>query len=460
MANAERRRVIATRGTPQGLQELLDDGVIDSVVRALESGKEADVFIVVCEGRQCIAKVYRSRQFRSFKNDAGYREGRTVRNTRAQRAIDRNTRFGQKLAEKAWHVAEVDALRRLGAAGARVPGVIAHHDPVVIMEMISDSRGNLAPNLGEVPLSPEGALAMYDVIIEQVVIMLQNDLIHGDLSPFNVLVGKDGPVIIDLPQCVSAAHNVQANRLLERDVRAITRHLGVIEPSIADLDKHAWQLWAEYERGTLEAGFRPDPEKERPTEVGDLAGLAEFIQTTKRDADLERRAAEGDEDAKALLRAAERREARAQRAADARAAAVAEAEAKAAPRGGGKRPKSQKGGGKAGPVRRRRRSAEADEPAAPAPEDRERERDDRDRERQRGREEPGRGRARRRGRGRSGGADRPAESGGVRRPSGREPRKGRETPARGASGDPGPSSEGGSRPRRRRRRRRPPTAEK
>lgn len=330
----------------------------------LKSGKEADLFVVERAPYHYVAKVYRERKVRSFKNDAGYREGRSVRNTRAQRALKKGTRYGQKLAEQGWHLAEVEALRTLGAAGARVPRVLAHHDRVLIMELICDAHGQLAPQLAQVSLSPPEAREMFDTILGQVILLLLNDLIHGDLSPYNVLIGTEGPVIIDMPQCVSAAHNKQAALLLERDVTAITRHLGLIDPAIREHAKETWQIWAEYERGTLVPEFRPEVGRKRENDVSDLGGLVEFVQAARDEAELEKRAADGDEDAQALLRAAERRAARqARRVTEARQAAEEEAReerrkaAKAAD--GGSNPKKKR--------RRRSRGKKGDAAQADAP---------------------------------------------------------------------------------------------
>ncbi|HBP23723.1 MAG TPA: serine protein kinase RIO, partial [Planctomycetes bacterium] len=288
----------------------MEDGVIDAVVCSLKSGKEADLFVVEREPYHYVAKVYKERKYRSFKNDAGYREGRKVRNTRSQRALDKRTRYGQKLAETAWHTAEVDALTKLAAAGASVPRVLAQHERVLILELICDEKGELAPQLAQVPFSPEGAREMWDDILQQVVLMLLSDLVHGDLSPYNVLVREGKPVVIDFPQCVSASQNTQARKLLERDLKAIAQHLGLIDPSIRGLYKHFWQLWDHYERGTLDDDFAFDLERGRSVEVGDLEGLVGFVEEAREEAELEKRAAEGDTDAMALLRAAERRAAK------------------------------------------------------------------------------------------------------------------------------------------------------
>ena len=181
---------------PDGLARLIDDGVIDRVVRPLKSGKEADMFVVEKDDVPLAAKVYKARERRNFRNDAGYREGRRMRNSRSQRALDKNTKYGRQVAEQAWHKAEADALRTMKAAGGRVPELFAFHENVLIMELITDRHGEIAPQLAQVPLSATGARDMWDKLIGQVVLMLCNDLIHGDFSPYNVLVNEDGPVII------------------------------------------------------------------------------------------------------------------------------------------------------------------------------------------------------------------------------------------------------------------------
>lgn len=282
-----------------------------------------------------------------------------MRNTRTKRALEKNSKFGQKQAEEAWRMSEVEALRSLQASGANVPRILTHHESVLVMELICDERGELAPQLAQVTLSRQGALEMYDKILEQVVILLLNDLVHGDLSPYNVLVRDNEPVVIDFPQCVSAAHNQQASQLLERDIYAVSQYLGTINPEVRKLGKLSWQIWAEYEAGRLTRDFRPDAETQRPEAVGDLASLVGFVQEANEEGDLERRAAAGDADARALLRAADRRaRRRAQAIADAEQAkadeeAAKEEEARRSERKG-KRRGGGGGGGGGGKGRRRR----------------------------------------------------------------------------------------------------------
>jgi RIO kinase 1 len=235
---------------PAGLQELLDEGIIDDVVRQLKSGKEASVYVVRCGSEIRCAKVYKDMAQRSFQQRAQYQEGRKVRGSREARAMAKSTRYGRKEQESAWKNAEVDALYRLVGAGVRVPQPFGFFNGVLIMEMVTDADGNCAPRLGEVDLSPEVARSHHRFLIGQVVRMLSTGLIHGDLSQFNVLVDARGPVIIDLPQAVDAAGNNNAFAMLERDVRNITEALGRFAPELLETN-FANEMWALFEQGEL-----------------------------------------------------------------------------------------------------------------------------------------------------------------------------------------------------------------
>ena len=218
--------------TPPGLQPLIDEGVIDEVVRSLKSGKEATVYVVRSGAQMRCAKVYRNMAQRSFQKRAQYQEGRKVRGSRQARAISKSTRFGRKEQEVAWKNAEVDALYQLVAAGVRVPRPHGYFDGVLIMELLTDASGAPAPRLGELELSAETARDYHRILIRQVVRMLCIGLIHGDLSEFNVLVTPNGPVIIDLPQAVNAAGNNAALSMLERDVNNLRTTLGRFAPEL------------------------------------------------------------------------------------------------------------------------------------------------------------------------------------------------------------------------------------
>ena len=212
--------------TPHGLQALIDDGVIDEVMRPLKSGKEAAVYVVRAGDDVRCAKVYKDMAQRSFKQRVQYQEGRKVRGSRETRAIGKATKYGRKQQESAWKNTEVDALYQLRDAGVRVPEPYGYYHGVLVMELVVDADGHSAPRLGEVELSHDQACGFHRFLVRQVVKMLCVGLIHGDLSEYNVLVAPDGPVIIDLPQVVSAAGNNAARAMLLRDVNNLTASLG------------------------------------------------------------------------------------------------------------------------------------------------------------------------------------------------------------------------------------------
>jgi RIO kinase 1 len=241
--------------TPTELQPLIDDGVIDEVLRSLKSGKEATVYLVRSGTQTRCAKVYRNMAQRSFQQRAQYQEGRKVRGSRQARAMRKSTTFGRAEQESAWKNAEVDALYRLIAVDVRVPRPYGYFDGVLLMELVADADGNPAPRLGEVELSAATAREYHRYLIRQVVRMLCVGLIHGDLSEFNVLVAPDGPVIIDLPQVVNAAGNNAALAMLERDVNNLRSTLGRFAPELLSTE-FAREMWDLYEQGEL----RPETE--------------------------------------------------------------------------------------------------------------------------------------------------------------------------------------------------------
>ena len=226
-------------------------GVIDEVVGRLNSGKEADIYLVQHRGRIVAAKVYRDRQQRSFKNNADYKEGRGVRNSRTQRAIDTGSRYGRQMQEEVWQNAEVDALYRLAAAGVRVPQPYICFDGVLLMDLVVDAEGGAAPRLNDVALSEVLALEYHALLVNEVVKMLCAGIIHGDLSEYNILVDENGPVIIDLPQAIDAAANSTAAEMLERDVNNLRSYFSAFAPSLAD-SQYGKEIWALYESGLLQ----------------------------------------------------------------------------------------------------------------------------------------------------------------------------------------------------------------
>ena len=238
---------------PARLQTLIDEGLIDSVLRQLMSGKEAMVFVVQCGEETRCAKVYKEATNRSFRQAVDYTENRKVKNTRQARAMAKGTRFGREAQEAAWQSAEVDALYRLAAAGVRVPKPYNFFEGVLLMELVADEHGAAAPRLNDVQFTPEQARAHHATLLTEVVRMLCAGVVHGDLSEFNILLAADGPVIIDLPQAVDAAGNNHAQRMLLRDVGNLCLYFGRFAPEL--LDTHFGpEIWDLYERGVL----RPD----------------------------------------------------------------------------------------------------------------------------------------------------------------------------------------------------------
>ena len=235
---------------PKRLQPLVEEGVIDGVVRQLMSGKEAMVFVVRAGGETRCAKVYKEADQRSFRQAVDYTENRKTKNSRQARAMAKGTRYGRKSQELAWQSAEVDALYRLANAGVRVPKPYNFHEGVLLMELVTDAEGNAAPRLNDVELSAEEARDFHQRLIGEVVRMLCAGVIHGDLSEFNVLAGPEGPVIIDLPQAVDAAGNNHAPAMFERDVANLRNFFGQFAPEILATN-YGDEIWAAYQAGTL-----------------------------------------------------------------------------------------------------------------------------------------------------------------------------------------------------------------
>lgn len=236
--------------TPKRLLPLIEDGLIDEVLSQLMSGKEATVYMVQCGSEVRCAKVYKEAAQRSFKKAVQYQEGRRVRNSRRGRAMEKGSKFGRDQQEEIWQNAEVDALYKLANAGVRVPEPYGCFNGVLLMELITDGEGFVAPRLNDVELSPERARHDHAVVMQDVIRMLCVGLIHGDLSEFNVLVDEVGPVIIDLPQAVNAAGNNNAKAMLERDVRNMTNYYGQFAPELLK-GHHAKEIWKLYEKGDL-----------------------------------------------------------------------------------------------------------------------------------------------------------------------------------------------------------------
>jgi RIO kinase 1 len=265
---------------PPRLQSLIEEGLIDTVVRQLMSGKEAMVYVVRCGDETRCAKIYKEATQRSFRQAVDYTENRKVKNSRQARAMAKGTKFGRESQEAAWQSAEVDALYRLADAGVRVPKPHNFCDGVLLMELVTDEHGDAAPRLNDVVLTPEQARTHHAMLLGQVVRMLCAGVVHGDLSEFNILLAEDGPVIIDLPQAVDAAGNNHARRMLLRDVANLRGFFGGFAPELLQTE-FGPEIWALYERGMLQPDTPLSGRFERKTGAVDVGGLMREIDDAR-----------------------------------------------------------------------------------------------------------------------------------------------------------------------------------
>lgn len=273
--------------TPKRILPLIEDGLVDEVIRPLMSGKEATVYLVRCGDEIRCAKVYKDVAVRSFKKAVQYQEGRKVRNSRRQRAMEKGSRFGRDEQEKIWQNAEVEALYRLRDAGVRVPEAYGCFDGVLLMELITGEDGEVAPRLNDILIPTDRAVQDHTTMMHYVLRMLCVGLVHGDLSEFNVLMATDGPVIIDLPQAVDAAGNNNAPVMLARDVANITRYYAQYAPELAET-RYAEELWALHEAGALHPEMQLTGKYHREENDADVDSVLQQIEEAFRE-EMERR---------------------------------------------------------------------------------------------------------------------------------------------------------------------------
>lgn len=263
--------------TPKRIEPLIADGLVDKVISRLMSGKEADVFIVLCGDEYRCAKVYKEAHKRSFKKAVTYQEGRKTRNSRRARAMQKNSKFGKEEQESAWQNTEVDALYKLANIGVRVPEPFGCFDGVLLMEIITDENGDIAPRLNDVSLTEEQAIEDHEQVMIYIMKMLSISLIHGDLSEFNILLDEYGPVIIDLPQVVDASANNNAKKMLTRDVQNVTNYYGQYAPQILKTN-YADEMWALYEKGELNADTQLTGQFNKDEVKADVDSILEEIK--------------------------------------------------------------------------------------------------------------------------------------------------------------------------------------
>lgn len=274
--------------TPKRIQPLVEEGLIDEVLRQLMSGKEATVYVVRCGDDIRCAKVYKEATQRSFHQAVAYQEGRRVKNSRQARAMEKGTRYGRKMAEEVWQNAEVDALYRLASAGVRVPTPYICFEGVLLMELVTDADGNAAPRLNDVELNRDRALAFHAMLLQQVVLMLCAGVIHGDLSEYNILVDAHGPVIIDLPQAVNAASSSVASTMLERDVTNLSHFFGNFAPELLN-SQYGKEIWNQYQAGLLTPDSPLTGRVAAPTEPADVNAVIHEIELARQEEEDQRR---------------------------------------------------------------------------------------------------------------------------------------------------------------------------
>ncbi|HQQ74174.1 MAG TPA: PA4780 family RIO1-like protein kinase [Pseudomonadales bacterium] len=264
---------------PERIKPLIEDGIVDDVLRQLKSGKEAAVYLVRCGQHVRCAKVYKEATQRSFRQAVEYQEGRKVKNSRRARAMEKGSSYGKREQESAWQTAEADALFRLAAVGVRVPKTHGFFEGVLIMDVVEDENGNPAPRLNDVIMTADEARTWHAQLIREVVLMLCAGMVHGDLSEFNILLAADGPVIIDLPQAVDAVNNNHAARLLERDVDNLAEYFGRFAPELLQT-KYGQEMWKIYANGDLKPDTLLTGHFAEPTQKADVRSVLREIDET------------------------------------------------------------------------------------------------------------------------------------------------------------------------------------
>jgi RIO kinase 1 len=230
------------------LEPFLDEGLITGITRPIKSGKEAAVYLCranpsTTDERLAALKVYHPRDRRNFKDTSRYVEGRVLSQS-VRRGIARKGKAGRELERGLWIEHEWAALGWLHRNGVRVPRPLARSDAAILMAWVGDDNGP-APQLRSLRLDPAEGRTIYEELLRQVRLMLNANVIHADLSAYNVLVWDDEPWIIDVPQSIDPREHRQADELLKRDVTRICEHFarsGVSE----DPDQLAADLWTEW----------------------------------------------------------------------------------------------------------------------------------------------------------------------------------------------------------------------
>lgn len=239
---------------PDELEPFVTERLIVDVVGKIKEGKEAEVYLCRAHPKTgqtlFAAKVHRSFEHRRFRDDGVYREGRVVGSRTVAKAMEQRSRFGLQMLGATWLEAEHRALRDMEEAGVRVPHVWGRADRALLLEFIGSPDGEAAPPLRVLKPSPAEAMELWLDLRESMERALGWNTVHGDLSPYNILVRGREAYVIDWPQAVDPRRNPNARWLWERDVRNVLAYFsrfGVREDAQALTDA----LWTEWSRGRL-----------------------------------------------------------------------------------------------------------------------------------------------------------------------------------------------------------------
>ncbi len=249
------------------LEGFYDQHLITDVLAQVRGGKEATVYC--CEAHPSTgvgflaAKIYRPRMFRQLRNDKVYRQGRDVLTAdgrpvkktdhRLMRALNKKTDFGVQVSHTSWLMYEYTTLGRLFAAGAAVPQPIASSDNAILMAYCGDAEAPALP-LSEIRLEEDEAKPLFDEVLRNVELMLQQHMIHGDLSAYNILYWDGKITLIDFPQVTNSQTNDKAYFILQRDIKRVCEYFAR-QGVRSDPEALTRQYWDRYVRH-----FRFDPE--------------------------------------------------------------------------------------------------------------------------------------------------------------------------------------------------------
>lgn len=229
-------------------ESFYEDWLITEVLRVVKSGKEATVYC--CRAHPATgatllaAKVYRPREQRGFKNDAVYQEGRVILDKRIRRAFEKKTRKGREFQFSSWMAHEFGILSRLHAAGADVPRPYACDENALLLEFFGDEHGP-APLLENVALERDEAEREFERVLRNLELCLAHNVVHGDLSPYNILFWNSQARLIDFPQAVDPRANRNAFSLFERDITSVCDYFARFEVH-SDPERLARSLWERF----------------------------------------------------------------------------------------------------------------------------------------------------------------------------------------------------------------------